>query len=94
MSSAYLPIAAAVISDEIYQVIKAESARLGNFGTGYTYSGHPVPAASQTTQPGFATSDGPLAASETMSRRNRAREDGRSASDEGPAPAGSTLPHR
>ena len=45
LSSAYLPIAAAVISDEIYQVIKAESARLGNFGTGYTYSGHPVPAA-------------------------------------------------
>jgi 4-aminobutyrate---pyruvate transaminase len=45
LSSAYLPIAASVISDEIYQVIKAESARLGNFGTGYTYSGHPVPAA-------------------------------------------------
>ena len=45
LSSAYLPIAAAVISDEIYQVIKGESARLGVFGTGYTYSGHPVPAA-------------------------------------------------
>ena len=45
LSSAYLPIAAAVISDEIYQVIKEESARLGVFGTGYTYSGHPVPAA-------------------------------------------------
>ena len=45
LSSAYLPTAAAVISDEIYQVIKAESARLGNFGMGYTYSGHPVPAA-------------------------------------------------
>ena len=45
LSSAYLPIAAAVISDEIYQIIKEESARLGVFGTGYTYSGHPVPAA-------------------------------------------------
>ena len=39
-------------------------------------------AASQTTQPGFATSDGSLGASETMSRRNRMREDGRSASGE------------
>jgi 4-aminobutyrate--pyruvate transaminase len=45
LSSAYLPIAGALISDEIYQAIKAESGRLGVFGTGYTYSGHPVPAA-------------------------------------------------
>ena len=45
LSSAYLPIAGAMISDEIYQAIKAESDRLGLFGTGYTYSGHPVPAA-------------------------------------------------
>lgn len=45
LSSAYLPIAGSMISDEIYQVIKAESGRLGVFGTGYTYSGHPVPAA-------------------------------------------------
>ena len=50
--------------------------------------------ASQTTQRGFATSDGPLGAYETMSRCNRVREDGRSASGEGPAPAGSALPHR
>ena len=45
LSSAYLPIAGAMISDDIYQAIKAESGRLGLFGTGYTYSGHPVPAA-------------------------------------------------
>ena len=45
LSSAYLPIAGSMISDEIYQAIKAESGRLGIFGTGYTYSGHPVPAA-------------------------------------------------
>ena len=45
LSSAYLPISGAMISDDIYQVIKAESGRLGVFGTGYTYSGHPVPAA-------------------------------------------------
>ncbi len=45
LSSAYLPIAGSMISDDIYQAIKAESGRLGVFGTGYTYSGHPVPAA-------------------------------------------------
>ena len=45
LSSSYLPIGGAMISDEIYQVIKEESGRLGVFGTGYTYSGHPVPAA-------------------------------------------------
>ncbi len=45
LSSAYLPIGAAMISEEIYQAIREESARRGTFGTGYTYTGHPVPAA-------------------------------------------------
>lgn len=45
LSSAYLPIAGSMISDDIYQAIKQESGKLGVFGTGYTYSGHPVPAA-------------------------------------------------
>ncbi len=42
----------------------------------------------------LSTAAGPLGASETMSRCNRVREDGRSASGKGPAPASSTLPHR
>ncbi len=45
LSSAYLPIGAAMISEKIYAAIREESGRLGVFGTGYTYSGHPVCAA-------------------------------------------------
>ncbi len=45
LSSAYLPIAAVLISEPIYQGLVAESKKLGAFGHGFTYSGHPVPAA-------------------------------------------------
>jgi 4-aminobutyrate--pyruvate transaminase len=45
LSSSYLPIAGAMISEKIYQAIRDESGRQGVFGTGYTYSGHPVCAA-------------------------------------------------
>jgi 4-aminobutyrate--pyruvate transaminase len=45
LSSGYLPIAAAVIGDSIYQVIADEADRIGVFGHGFTYSGHPVTAA-------------------------------------------------
>ncbi|SDH47932.1 aspartate aminotransferase family protein [Roseospirillum parvum] len=45
LSSGYLPIAGAMVSDEIYQVLKEGSAEAGTFGTGYTYTGHPVSAA-------------------------------------------------
>ena len=42
LSSAYLPISAVLISDEIYQAIAENSAKIGTFGHGFTYSGHPV----------------------------------------------------
>jgi 4-aminobutyrate---pyruvate transaminase len=42
LSSAYLPIAATVISEAIYQAFVAESEKLGQFAHGFTYSGHPV----------------------------------------------------
>ncbi len=45
LSSGYQPIAAVLMSDEIYQVIADRSHELGTFGTGFTYGGHPVPAA-------------------------------------------------
>jgi 4-aminobutyrate--pyruvate transaminase len=45
LSSAYLPISALVISNEMYQGVMEESARIGVFGHGFTYSGHPVAAA-------------------------------------------------
>ena len=45
LSSAYIPIGATMISEEIYQTIAEASDRLGVMGTGYTYGGHPVAAA-------------------------------------------------
>lgn len=45
LSSSYLPIAAVVMSDAIYQVIADNTDRLGTLGHGYTGSGHPVAAA-------------------------------------------------
>jgi len=45
MSSAYMPISAVLVTDAIYQTIADNSAKLGSFGHGYTYSAHPVSAA-------------------------------------------------
>jgi len=45
LSSAYLPISATMINDKVYQVIADNTAKLGNFSHGFTYSGHPVSAA-------------------------------------------------
>ena len=45
ISSAYLPISASVVSDDVYRAAVEESRKLGMFGHGYTYTGHPVCAA-------------------------------------------------
>jgi 4-aminobutyrate--pyruvate transaminase len=45
LSSGYQPISAVMISDQVYQVIADNTAKIGTFGHGYTYSGHPVAAA-------------------------------------------------
>ena len=45
MSSAYLPIAAVMIPEIMYQALLAESKKIGVFGHGFTYGGHPVCAA-------------------------------------------------
>ena len=45
LSSAYLPIAALLMSDAFYQVLADQSEKLGTLGMGYTYGGHPVSAA-------------------------------------------------
>ncbi len=45
LSAAYLPIAGVMISKKISDVINQGSKKYGMFGTGYTYGGHPVPAA-------------------------------------------------
>lgn len=42
LSSAYVPISAAVVSGDIYRDLVEPSAAVGVFGHGYTYSGHPL----------------------------------------------------
>ena len=45
LSASYLPISATMVSEKVYRPIAEESHRIGTFGHGYTYSGHPVAAA-------------------------------------------------
>jgi 4-aminobutyrate---pyruvate transaminase len=45
LSASYLPISALMINDKIYRAIVSQSERLGTFGHGLTFGGHPVPAA-------------------------------------------------
>jgi len=42
LSSAYLPISALLVSDEIADAVSKNSGKVGTFGHGYTYSGHPA----------------------------------------------------
>jgi len=42
LSSAYVPISAAVIPGAMYEAMIDQSAEVGVFGHGYTYTGHPV----------------------------------------------------
>ena len=45
LSSAYLPIAGVMMPEDMYQALISESRKIGTFGHGFTYSGHPVSAA-------------------------------------------------
>jgi 4-aminobutyrate--pyruvate transaminase len=45
ISSSYLPISAVMVNERVFQGLAEESHVIGTFGHGYTYSGHPVPAA-------------------------------------------------
>lgn len=45
LSSAYVPIGALLIPEEIHTAMLAESEKVGLFGHGFTYTGHPVSAA-------------------------------------------------
>jgi 4-aminobutyrate--pyruvate transaminase len=42
LTSAYFPVGAVMISDRMYDALVEESRKLGTFGHGFTYSGHPV----------------------------------------------------
>jgi 4-aminobutyrate---pyruvate transaminase len=45
LSSAYSPIAGVMIPEIMYQALLSESKKIGAFGHGFTYGGHPVSAA-------------------------------------------------
>ncbi|MFN4312382.1 MAG: aspartate aminotransferase family protein [Ferrovibrio sp.] len=45
MSSAYLPISAVLVPEHVYSAIRDNSGKIGTFGHGFTYGGHPVAAA-------------------------------------------------
>jgi 4-aminobutyrate--pyruvate transaminase len=45
LSASFLPISAVLVNEKVFQGIAGESHNIGTFGHGFTYSGHPVPAA-------------------------------------------------
>src|SRR5262249_59977427 len=45
LTSAYVPMAALRVPEPMYQAMVDESRKIGTFGHGFTYSGHPVAAA-------------------------------------------------
>jgi 4-aminobutyrate---pyruvate transaminase len=45
LTSGYVPMAAVMVSEPMYQALLDESRKIGAFGHGFTYSGHPVAAA-------------------------------------------------
>jgi 4-aminobutyrate---pyruvate transaminase len=45
LTSAYVPMAAVTVPEAMYQALLDESRKIGAFGHGFTYSGHPVAAA-------------------------------------------------
>jgi len=45
LSSAYVPIGAVTVGEEMYQAMLDESRKIGTFGHGFTYTAHPVAAA-------------------------------------------------
>ncbi len=45
LTSGYLPISALLIGEKVYDAVAPQTDAIGTFGHGFTYSGHPVPAA-------------------------------------------------
>jgi 4-aminobutyrate--pyruvate transaminase len=45
LSSSFLPISAVMVNERVFQGLAEGSHSIGTFGHGFTYSGHPVPAA-------------------------------------------------
>jgi 4-aminobutyrate---pyruvate transaminase len=45
ITSAYMPLGAVLVNEDMYQAMLDESRKIGTFGHGFTYSGHPVASA-------------------------------------------------
>jgi 4-aminobutyrate--pyruvate transaminase len=45
LSSGYVPISAVMINEKVASAVAANSGKIGTFGHGFTYSGHPVTSA-------------------------------------------------
>ena len=45
LSASFLPISAVMVNERVYQALMTESDKIGVWGHGFTYSGHPVAAA-------------------------------------------------
>jgi 4-aminobutyrate--pyruvate transaminase len=45
LSASFLPISAVMVNEQVYQALMSESDKVGTWGHGFTYSGHPVAAA-------------------------------------------------
>ena len=45
LSASYMPISAVLVNQRVFDALAKESNEIGTFGHGFTYSGHPVPAA-------------------------------------------------
>ena len=45
LTSGYLPLSALIVKGDLYRIISQEAGKIGTFGHGYTYGGHPVSAA-------------------------------------------------
>lgn len=45
LTSGYMPLSAAIVSEKVYSVMEEAADRVGAFSHGYTYSGHPIAAA-------------------------------------------------
>ncbi len=45
VTSSFLPLSAVMVNSRVFDGLADQSSKIGTFGHGYTYSGHPVPAA-------------------------------------------------
>ncbi len=45
LTSGYLPMSALMVKGDLYKIVSGEAGKIGTFGHGFTYGGHPVAAA-------------------------------------------------